>query len=640
IGSWNTSAVTNMASMFQSASAFNQSIGSWNTSNVTSTASMFQSASAFNQNIGSWNTSNVTSIASMFYGASAFNQDIGFWNTSNVTNMSWVFGFASTFNQNIGSWNVASVTNMSSMFQSSALNRTNYDPILLGWSAQNVKTGLSFHAGSAKYSSSAAVIAARSALTAATGSGGKGWTITDGGGQAVAPGAPTSVAGTAENTQVALTWTAPSDTGGAAITDYVIQYSSNGGTDWSTFSDGTSTSTSATVTGLANGTAYVFRVAAVNAAGTGSYSASSASILAASTPGAPTGVSGSANGASAISVAWTAPSSNGGSAITDYVIRYSSNSGSTWTTFADGASTSTSATVTGLTNGTSYIFQVAAVNGVGTGSYSSASSSVTPTTPACSGDCYLEGSSPNWAQSLVIGSERQGPEGTTLTLQFANGSSGFKIWKEKGGSRILNATGLVTNGWQKQLTRAGTSFSATDFTVASNIAGRVCPTHVFLSHSQMTATGRCLYYDSGQGAMGLNAASGIEAQDYLNQWNRAQTLGPQSGTTGASWYEGNIKVCADKGMRLPTLYETDSSNPTSAKPTDANPTFGGATGVPSTSLSGGWWFSRTASARTNNTSGYWQWRANEAESGGDFGSTGYCSWCDDSWEYSVRCVLP
>jgi hypothetical protein len=71
---------------------------------------------------------------------------------------------------------------------------------------------------------------------------------------------------------VALSWAAPASNGGAAIADYTVQFSSNGGSTWNTFADGTSTATSATVTGLTNGTAYTFRVAAVNSAGTGSYS--------------------------------------------------------------------------------------------------------------------------------------------------------------------------------------------------------------------------------------------------------------------------------------------------------------------------------------------------------------------------------
>lgn len=197
---------------------------------------------------------------------------------------------------------------------------------------------------------------------------------------ATAPGVPTSLSGTVGNTQVVLTWTAPASDGGSAITDYVVQYSSDSGSTWTTFSDGTSSSTGATVTGLTNGTAYVFRVAAVNAVGTGSYTSASDAVTPVTTPGAPTGVTGTA-GDEEVLLTWSVPASDGGSAITDYAVQYSSDSGSTWTTFSDGTSTDTSATVTGLTNDTAYTFRVAAVNAVGTGSYSTASAAVTPTVP-------------------------------------------------------------------------------------------------------------------------------------------------------------------------------------------------------------------------------------------------------------------
>jgi DNA-binding beta-propeller fold protein YncE len=291
-------------------------------------------------------------------------------------------------------------------------------------------------------------------------------------------------------------------------------------------------------------------------------------------PAAPTSVSGTAGWAQ-VSLTWTAPASNGDSLITDYVVQYSSNSGSTWTTFADGTSTSTSATVTGLTNGTAYIFRVAATNSAGTGSYSSNWPSVTPVP-----DLYLNTTATNHG-------EAQGPGGVTMEYVFANGASGFKIWKEKGGSRILNATGLVANGWQKQLNRAGTAFSTTDFTVGANIAGRVCPPNVFLSHTNMTATGRCLYYDAGNAAQKLNAANGTVAEDFLLYWSDAQT----GKGTSSSFYEGNIKTCADKGMRLPALYETTAPVPqpfTSSGPALPNgdgitPAYASSYGVPSLS---------------------------------------------------------
>ena len=88
------------------------------------------------------------------------------------------------------------------------------------------------------------------------------------------PGAPTSVTGTAGNAQVSLSWTAPAFTGYTNITDYVIQYSTSAtfASSVTTFSDGVSSSTSTTVTGLTNGTTYYFRVAAVNTVGPSQYS--------------------------------------------------------------------------------------------------------------------------------------------------------------------------------------------------------------------------------------------------------------------------------------------------------------------------------------------------------------------------------
>lgn len=86
-----------------------------------------------------------------------------------------------------------------------------------------------------------------------------------------APSAPQSLAATSGvSGQSALTWSAPVTNGGAAITDYIVQFKLNSEpTTWTTFSDGTSASTGATVTGLVNGSTYNFRVAAVNSVGTG-----------------------------------------------------------------------------------------------------------------------------------------------------------------------------------------------------------------------------------------------------------------------------------------------------------------------------------------------------------------------------------
>lgn len=119
------------------------------------------------------------------------------------------------------------------------------------------------------------------------------------------PAAPTGLTVTGGNAQAVLSWTAPSVSAQTPITDYREQFSSDNGATWSTFSAAASTATSATITGLSNGTAYVFRVAAVNALGTGAYTAASSAV----TPAAAAGVtvlSGSASGSGTNTITATA----------------------------------------------------------------------------------------------------------------------------------------------------------------------------------------------------------------------------------------------------------------------------------------------------------------------------------------------
>ena len=69
-----------------------------------------------------------------------------------------------------------------------------------------------------------------------------------------------------------LTWKAPKSLNGGTITDYVIQYRVNRTTLWSTFTDGVSTSLTATVTGLTRNVKYVFQVSARTSGGDSPFS--------------------------------------------------------------------------------------------------------------------------------------------------------------------------------------------------------------------------------------------------------------------------------------------------------------------------------------------------------------------------------
>ena len=264
-----------------------------------------------------------------------------------------------------------------------------------------------------------------------------------------APTAPTIGTPIAGDGQVTVNWTAPSSTGGAAITGYRIEQSTDGGVTWSVAVATTgSTATSQVVTGLINGTAYQFRVAAINSVGTGANSAASISVTPSrSVPGAPTNVTAVAGNAEAI-VGWVAPSSTGGSAIVGYRIEQQRGSGEWTVAIANTGVTTTNAVITGLTNGESYRFRVAAINASGAGANSEPSNAVTPEAPL--------------GKTILIVGERgtvRGKPGIIVTGEstgFAEGDI-FKPWYRfpgqtsytEGNSNLrVDATGEFR--WQRQ----------------------------------------------------------------------------------------------------------------------------------------------------------------------------------------------
>ena len=149
--------------------------------------------------------------------------------------------------------------------------------------------------------------------------------------------APTIGTATKGNANASITFTPPSDNGGATITSYTGTSSPGGFT-------GSSATSPVVVSGLTNGTAYTFTVTAINSAGTSAPSAASNSATPSTIPGAPT-IGTAVKGNTTASVAFTAPASDGGAAITSYTAT-SSPGGFT------GTGATSPITVSGLANGT------------------------------------------------------------------------------------------------------------------------------------------------------------------------------------------------------------------------------------------------------------------------------------------------
>ena len=185
------------------------------------------------------------------------------------------------------------------------------------------------------------------------------------------PAAPTGLSASTPPGLVRLTWSAPADTGGAPVTTYrVYRGTAPGGEDLTT-PIGSPTATSFDDTEVIGGVTYSYVVTAVNSAGEGAPSGEvtvTATAGTAGVPGEPV-LSGSLgtgpSGEPAVDLQWTVPS-DGGSPITKYVILRDSVRVVTLRTSSTEPGP-TSYQDTSMTTGEEHIYQVKAVNDIGSG---------------------------------------------------------------------------------------------------------------------------------------------------------------------------------------------------------------------------------------------------------------------------------
>ena len=199
------------------------------------------------------------------------------------------------------------------------------------------------------------------------------------------PGAPTGLTAMAQGpTQINLSWSAPSDDGGDAITAYHLRYIETGSADksdanwtrvaleWTTGSG----SLQYVLTGLSGSTQYDLQVRAVNAGGESEWSATVSETTAPPVvPEAPTGLTALVvAGQAQVVLSWVEPANTGGAPIRGYKIEASDDGNNPWMEVY-----ATTGDATGYTDegdddngpvfevGTTRYYRVSAINSVGTG---------------------------------------------------------------------------------------------------------------------------------------------------------------------------------------------------------------------------------------------------------------------------------
>jgi len=261
---------------------------------------------------------------------------------------------------------------------------------------------------------------------------------------AVVSDAPTSILVSNLNSNgYKLAWSAPAYNGGAAITDFKVELSSDGGNTWRLAKQSASTSLSLNVSGAAPGTNYLVRVAAINAAGISEYLTGSLRT-ASSSPTSPRTISSSKITGTSLSLAWLLPSSNGGSAITDYKVEVSSNC-STYTKINRATSANLGFKVTGLKPGTKYCFRVSAGNALGyslpTNAFEVVTQGYAPAAPtSLSVKAAKTSVTLGWKAAAVTG----GSAVRNYIVEYSkdNGVSWLKVTKPVSTSRSLTIKGL------------------------------------------------------------------------------------------------------------------------------------------------------------------------------------------------------
>ena len=256
------------------------------------------------------------------------------------------------------------------------------------------------------------------------------------------PSAP-SLAGITREGAVDLSWTAPTDDGGAAVAEYEVYRGDSAGT--ATLLASGVVGLAYTDTAVAGGQTYWYQVAARNSAGLGARSNEVSATPPAPPPDPPSAPTLSASaGNGSVQLGWTVPTDDGGSPVTGYQIYRGGSSGTAIPLTSVG--NVLTYTDSGLTNGSTYWYQVAAVNAADTGPRSN-EASATPQHVATAPSAPLN----------LVGTAQKSGIRLTWSPPSSNGGSAVTDY------RVLRGT--VAGGESFLVELAGSQLAYTDSSV-------------------------------------------------------------------------------------------------------------------------------------------------------------------------------
>ncbi|NWI88994.1 IGFN1 protein, partial [Pitta sordida] len=198
-----------------------------------------------------------------------------------------------------------------------------------------------------------------------------------------APEPPEIVSATRDT--VTISWKAPRKTGTSQIVGYVVQKRKKGTTTWLPVTNVPVKDKKLKVTNLKKGVQYEFRVAAVNAAGTGDASDPSQPICArdpTKSLGQVQDLKVSGCNSTSVTLTWSRPEVKDGNDVTGYEVEMRPSQSSSWTKYLTLPSDATTCTLKGLRAKEKYFLRVRALSNAGPGETAELEASMGATAPA------------------------------------------------------------------------------------------------------------------------------------------------------------------------------------------------------------------------------------------------------------------